>query len=94
MYARVVRFTDVTPDRIAAIQQRVEENDGPPEGVTSTGFQLLHDESQGTAIFLGWFATEEDMKKSAEVLEAMDASDTPGARASVDVCEVKIERDA
>ena len=34
------------------------------------------------------------MKKGAEVLEAMDASDTPGTRASVDQCEVKIERQA
>ena len=94
MYARVVRFTDVSPDRIAAIAERVEANDGPPEGVVSTGFQLLVDESQGTAIFVGSFATEEDMRKSAEVLEAMDPSDTPGTRASVDMCEVKVEAEA
>ena len=53
MYARVVRFTDVSPDRIAAIAERVEANEGPPEGVVSTGFQLLVDEAQGTAIFVG-----------------------------------------
>jgi hypothetical protein len=94
MYARVVRFTDVSPDRIAEIAKRVEENDGPPEGVISTGFQLLVDESQSTAIFIGYFDSEENMRKSAEVLEAMDASDTPGTRASVDVCEVKVEAEA
>ena len=94
MYARVVRFTDISPDRIAAIAERVEANDGPPEGVVSTGFQLLVDESQGTAVFVGRFATEEDMRKSSEVLEAMDSSDTPGTRASVDMCEVKVEADA
>jgi hypothetical protein len=94
MFARVVRFTDVSPDRIDAIAQRVRENEGPPEGVVSTGFQLLVDESQGTAVFVGWFATEEDMRKSAEVLEAMDAADTPGTRASIDVCEVKVEAEA
>jgi hypothetical protein len=94
MYARVVRFTDVSPDRIAAIAERVDENDGPPEGVVSTGFQLLVDESQGTAIFVGQFATEEDMRKSAEVLEAMDPGDTPGTRASVDMCEVKVQAEA
>jgi hypothetical protein len=94
MYARVVRFTDVSPDRIAEIQQRVKQNEGPPDGVISTGFQLLHDPSQSTAIFVGYFATEEDMRKSAEVLEAMDPSETPGTRASVDVCEVKAEADA
>jgi hypothetical protein len=94
MYARAVRFTDVTPDRIKQIAERVDQQDGPPEGVISTGFQLLFDESQGTAIFIGYFATEDDMKKSAEVLEAMDPSDTPGTRASVDVCEVKVEAEA
>ena len=94
MYARVVRFTDVSPDRIAEIDQRISREEGPPEGVPSTGFQLLVDESQGTAIFVGFFASEDDMKKGAEVLEAMDAGDTPGTRASVDQCEVKIERQA
>ena len=94
MYARVVRFTDVSPDRIAEIGKRVEENDGPPEGVISTGFQLLVDESQSTAIFIGYFDSEENMRKSAEVLEAMEPGDTPGTRASVDVCEVKVEAEA
>jgi len=94
MYARAVRFTDVSPDRIAEIEKRINENDGPPEGVPSTGFQLLFDESQGTAIFVGYFATEDDMKTGAQVLEAMDPSDTPGTRSSIDQCEVKIERQA
>jgi hypothetical protein len=94
MYARAVRFTDVTADRIAEIEQRINQEEGPPEGVPSTGFQLLFDESQGTAIFIGYFASEEDMRKGAEVLQAMDAADTPGTRASVDSCEVKLERQA
>jgi hypothetical protein len=94
MYARAVRFTDVSSDRIADIQERINQEEGPPEGVPSTGFQLLVDDSQGTALFIGYFATEEDMKKGAEVLEAMDPSDTPGTRASVDQCEVKVEKQA
>jgi len=94
MYARAVRFTDVSPDRVAEIQQRIDESDGPPEGVPSTGFQLLFDESQGTALFIGYFATEDDMQKGGEVLAAMDAADTPGTRASVDSCEVKLEKQA
>lgn len=94
MYARVVRFTDISPDRIDAIAQRVKENDGPPEGVVSTGFKLLVDDAQSTAVFVGFFETEDDMRKSAEVLEAMDASDTPGTRASIDMCEVKVEAEA
>ena len=93
MHARVVRFTDVTPDTIEKVIARVEEAGGPPEGVDSTGMKLLYDESQGTAIFVGFFESEEKMREGSEVLQNMDVSDTPGTRASVDMCEVKIERD-
>ena len=92
MYARAVRFTDVTPERIAEVVARVEESDGPPPGVDSTGFKLLVDESQGTAIFVGFFETEQKMQEGSAVLEQMDSSETPGTRASVDMCEVKLER--
>ena len=91
MYARVVRFTEVTPERISEIGARVEESDGPPPGVDSTGFQLLVDEAQGTAIFVGLFETEEKMQDASAVFEQMDPSETPGTRASVDLCEVKAE---
>jgi hypothetical protein len=94
MHARVVRFTDVSPERIAEIGSRVDQQDGPPPGVDSTGFKLLVDESQRTAIFIGFFENEEKMRQAAAVLEQMDSAETPGTRASVDQCEVKIERDA
>jgi hypothetical protein len=89
----VVRFTDVTPDGIANVVSRVEEAGGPPPGVDSTGMRLFYDEAQGTAIFVGFFESEEKMRAANEVFEQMDASETPGTRASVDQCEVKIERD-
>ena len=92
MHARVVRFTDVDAERIADINLRVEESGGPPPGVDSTGMQLLVDESQGTAIFVGFFESEEKMREASEVFEQMDPSETPGTRASVDLCEVKLER--
>jgi hypothetical protein len=94
MYARVVRFTDVSSESIAAVKSRVEESDGPPPGVESTGFKLLVDEAQATAIFIGFFESEEKMRAANEIFEQMDASETPGTRASVDQCEVKIEREA
>ena len=34
------------------------------------------------------------MRKADEALEKMDASDTPGSRASVEQGEVKVETDA
>jgi hypothetical protein len=94
MYARVVRFTDVDPGRIAEIKSRVAEEGGPPEGVKSTGFRLVHDTDQKTAIFFGMFATEDDLKESAKVLEAMDTGETPGNRASVDSGEIVVEEDS
>ena len=89
MHARVVRFTDVTPERISQIEQTVEESPEPPPGVDSTGFQLLVNEDQGTAIFVGYFETEQKMRDASAVFEQMDSSETPGTRASVDMCEVK-----
>jgi hypothetical protein len=94
MHARVVRFTDVSPERIAEVQSRVEESDGPPPGVDSSGFKLLVDESQGTALFIGFFDSEEKMRDASAVFDAMDPGETPGTRASVDLCEVKVEREA
>jgi hypothetical protein len=91
MYARVVRFTDVTPERIGQVVAAVEESDGPPPGVDSTGFQLLVDEANGTALFVGYFETEQKMQDASAVFEQMDAAETPGTRASVDLCEVKAE---
>ena len=93
MHARVVRFTDVSPERIEQIVARLDESEGPPPGVDSSGFRLFVDESQGTAIFVGLFETEQKMRDSNEVFEQMDASDTPGTRASVDLTEVKAEQD-
>jgi hypothetical protein len=94
MHARVVRFTDVSPDRIAEILNRIEDEDGPPPGVDATAMKLLVDESQGTALFIGFFETEQKMRDASAVFEQMDASETPGSRASVDLCEVKLERSA
>jgi hypothetical protein len=94
MNARVVRFTDVSPERINEIIARIEQEEGPPEGVDSTGLKLLYDADQGTAIFVGFFENEQKMRDADAVFEAMDPGETPGTRASVDRCEVKIERDA
>ena len=91
MYVRVVRFTDVSAERIAELLARIEESDGPPPGVPATALKVLLDEAQGTAVVLQYFATQEDMEVGAAAFSAMDASDTPGTRASVDMCELKLE---
>jgi hypothetical protein len=92
MFVRVVRFTDVSAERIEESLARVDESEGPPPGVPATAVKFLHDAEQGTAIVLQYFETEEDMQTGGAVFAAMDASETPGTRASVDMCEIKLER--
>ncbi len=91
MFVRVVRFTDVSSERVQQLLGRLDEREGPPEGVPAKGIKFLIDDSQDTAVVLQYFETEDDMRKGAEVLDAMDSGDTPGTRASVDTCEVKAQ---
>jgi hypothetical protein len=91
MYVRVVRFTDVSAERLEGLLAQIEESDGPPPGVPSMGLTMLFDETQGTVVVLQYFATAEDMDAGAKVMDAMDASETPGTRVSVDACEQKLE---
>jgi hypothetical protein len=91
VYVRIVRFTDVSADRIAEVVARIKGSDGPPAGVAATRLQILVDSEQGTAVVLQHFETAEDMAAAARVFEAMDASETPGARVSIDTCEVKLD---
>jgi hypothetical protein len=91
MYVRVVRFTDASPDRIADVLGRVKESGGPPPGVSMSRLQLLSDPDQETAVVLQYFETAEEMQAAVRVFDAMDASETPGTRASVDTCEVKLD---
>jgi hypothetical protein len=92
MYVRVVRFTDVSAERMQELLARIEESDGPPPGVPATGLKILLDEAQGTAVVLQHFESAEDMEAGGKVFSAMDSSETPGTRASVDMCEVKLKR--
>jgi hypothetical protein len=92
MHVRVVRFSDVSAERIQELLARIEQSDGPPPGVNATGLKILFDEAQGTAVVLQQFESAEDMEAGAQVFSAMDSSETPGTRGSVDMCEVKLER--
>ena len=90
MYFRVVRFTDVAPERIKQVVTRVKDADGPPAGVPATGVQFLYDESQRTAVVLQQFDTAENMDKGDRAFAAIASSETPGTRVSVDRCELKL----
>jgi hypothetical protein len=90
MYARVVRFTGVDSAQIDRIKSDVENNQ-PPEGMPPTTIRIVVDESQSTAAVMQFYDSEADMQKADEVMNAMDSSDTPGTRASVDKGEVVVE---
>jgi hypothetical protein len=92
MHTRVVRFTDVTPERIEEVRTRIEEAGGPPPGVRSTGMTVLHDEEQGTAIVIQEYASAEDLRAAEEVFSAMPTGETPGTRASVDRCTQVVDK--
>jgi len=91
MNVRVVRFTGVTQEKMDTLKARIESSGGPPEGVRTTGLTVAFDAAQGTAIVVQGFANAADMEDSAKVFEAMDPSDTPGTRVSVDSCEVVLD---
>jgi hypothetical protein len=55
---------------------------------------MLIDADQGTAVVLQLFDSAEDMRTGAEGFAAMDPGETPGTRASVDMCELKLDRRA
>jgi len=92
VYVRVVRFTDVTAERVASLLAQVEEAEGPPPGVPASGLQILLDAEQGTAVVLQLFDSAEDMAEGDKAFSAMDPAETPGTRVSVDRCELKLER--
>ena len=92
MHIRVVRFSDVSAERMDGLLARIEESDGPPEGVPSTGIQILFDEAHGTAVVLQMYDSAEDMATGDRAFSAMDPGETPGARTSVDMCELKLDR--
>jgi hypothetical protein len=91
MYARVVRFTDVDPDHLAGRLGDIDASEGPPVDIPAKSLQILHDPDQRTAVVIQVFETADDMAAAEGPLDSMDASETPGTRASIDRCEVKAE---
>jgi hypothetical protein len=92
VFVRVVRFTDVTAERVESLVARIDES-GPPPGVPIRKLELVFDEAQGTAVVLQFFDNEENLRAGADAFAAMDPSETPGSRVSVDTGELKVDRE-
>ena len=97
MYARVATFEGGDPEAIRKAAKFIDESDGPPEDVPSTGIVVL---GQGEkAMVIGFFETEEDMKTGDAALNRMnpDTDAGPGSmghRTGVEMYEVLTRREA
>ena len=91
MHMRVVRFTDVDPDRVEQVLSRIDESEGPPPGIQATGLQMIVDSDQRTAVVIQIFESAQDMRNAEAAFDSMDAGETPGTRASVDRGELKLD---
>ena len=91
MFVRVVRFSDVTAERVESLVARIDD-EGRRRGVDEE-LQMVFDEAQGTAVVIQFFDNEEDLRAGGEAFAAMDPSETPGSRVSVDAGELKVERE-
>jgi hypothetical protein len=55
--------------------------------------QVVFDEAQSTAVVVQFFDNEDNLRAGADAFAAMDPSETPGSRVSVDTGELKLERE-
>ena len=80
--ARVVTFDGVSRERMAEMQQRMQE-DERPDDIPATEVIVLTDAESEKSVVILFFENEEDYRTADEVLNAMPAGDTPGQRSSV-----------
>ena len=91
MYARVARWEGAAPEEVRASAQGInaEAAGGPPEGLPAKGLLLLIDPDGGRSLAISLFATEEDLRRGDETLNAMSPpGDGMGQRTSVEMYEV------
>ncbi len=93
-YARVVTF-DADDAALAALLSEINASDGPPDDVPAKRITVLADRTAGKVVVAVRFGSEEDLRKGAEVLEAMSPPDVGSIRrVSVESYEVVLERQA
>lgn len=93
-YDRVVTF-EADDAAINEMVNMIKSADDPPEGVAATRITVLADRPGGKVVVAVRFGSEEDLRKGAEIFEAMNPPDSGSMRrVSVDAYEVLLERDA
>ncbi len=93
-FVRVVTF-EADEAALEAMLNEINSTDEPPEGVASTRITVLADRSGGKVVVAVRFGSEDDLRKGAEVFEAMSPPDVGNIRrTSVDAYEVVLERES
>ena len=80
--ARVVSFDGVSAERMAEMQNEMQNSDRPDE-VPAKEIIVLHDREAEKSVVILFFDSEEDYASSDEALNAMPADNVPGRRTSV-----------
>lgn len=89
--ARVVKFEDVSGERIAELKRSIGEGERPEE-LPATEIVILHDAEGASALAILFFESEDDYRRGDEVMNAMPPDGTPGRRTSVAKYEVAVRR--
>lgn len=93
-YARVVTF-DADDAALEALLSEINASPGAPEGVPAKRITVLADRAAGRVVVAVRFGSEEDLRKGAELLEAMSPPEAGSIRrVSVEKYEVVLERQA
>lgn len=72
-FARVATF-EADDAALDALLDRINADDGAPEGVPATRITVLADRAAGKVVIAVRFGSEEDLRKGAETLEGHDAA--------------------
>jgi hypothetical protein len=90
MYARVAKWEGGSADAIRESIERIQQDsqNGPPEGVPSTGFTFLADPDGGRVLAIGLFETLEDLRQGDATLNEMSPPVDMGERVAVETYEV------
>ena len=92
-YVRVVTF-EADEAAIDALANEIKSADAAPEGLPATRVTVVADRSAGKALVVTRYASEDDLHKGNEILNAMSPPATAGEirRTSVESYEVLVER--
>jgi hypothetical protein len=95
MYARVTRWEGLDGDAIRRFADLINQSEGPPEGVPSSGIMVLSDAESGRNLVIGLFDTEDDLRQGDAALKAMDRPpEAAGEITSNEFYEVTVDRRA